>query len=847
MLQDKGDLLLNAGLSLSAFNPVISQYYIQRVIIPARLPTLATLIFILFAAIGVSPSSADTIWVMREGDMMIQLDQHALSSHGLSVRPMTEESHSNDRFSIDLTIANADEIAFLSDQGVVHEWYSNDLSVAGGLRIISRHGSSTVYDFKIMAEDSDSIRMQYTFSGDSDSITLTSHVLELHGFRASFNQNELSLTLPAETIRISHDLADALGDPHLTGLSIGWLVVQGSVVRESGEEPLMKVVDPVMSSGGVAGLGGDMTFCQLFDLRQFGRSGSTVGFAMATTSWNVGTADLLWFANPSPFHPVIGMNMYRLEDDQFFQIGQSWLKHGFFALNSEQCGTVCTYEAGHSVGNWLGVGCTDTYGANLNASQSNLGPRYEINPWTGQFEFSGSHLSTFHSHDGQIDHRIQVADKELDFFRHPTATYFAEGYYIVSDDNNHMNNASWKPITIEGVPGETWTIGMSSANVRPETGFAIDAWTDARHTIIAQEVPPVEFVSSDGRCILAMKAWNTTSITWRYEYAIMNVDMNRKVGSFTIPVSMNTNILSTGFYAVPSHDEIYSNDSWTVTIDETNITWSTTTNPLRWGTMYNFWFVADAPPADITVTLGLFDPGNPTSVTGITTGPDPDGPGCVVMNAAIAEESAIAKNRYISFQPGNMNINTAIRVRLKSLMHPPNPDETTPDFSEFEDQIRWVGPPAEFMEITGSIPTFMGAALQCEPFYTDWGDIDLLYVYGSEIVPSSEYEVQMLHEHCIDLSDESSYSGILTIPTAKWSDVIEPFYSDTEPTDQPDINDVFAEVGKFLGVLKPIKSRSQLQPNIPNPAKNISIDSVLRSVNAWLGSSYPFSGPVSCP
>ncbi|MCH7705274.1 MAG: hypothetical protein IIB61_09180 [Planctomycetes bacterium] len=105
----------------------------------------------------------------------------------------------------------------------------------------------------------------------------------------------------------------------------------------------------------------DMTFCQLYDLRQHGRVGSVVGLALATTSWNVGTADLMWFQSPDPRHPFIVQNLYRIEADRFEQIGQSWIKHGFFALDDEQCGVPCTYEDGHSRGSWLGVGCTDTY------------------------------------------------------------------------------------------------------------------------------------------------------------------------------------------------------------------------------------------------------------------------------------------------------------------------------------------------------------------------------------------------------------------------------------------------------------------------------------------------------
>jgi len=174
MLRYMGDFLINTGRDFSASNSCSAQHCILRTIIPARLSTFMLIIFALLVTINVSTSQAATTWVLRDGNMTIHLDQHALSSHGLSVRTMMKGSDSNDRFSTELAIANADEVAFLSDGGVVHEWYSHDLSVAGGLRILSRHGSSTVYDFRIISDDSDSARVQFNFSSDSESDNLKS-------------------------------------------------------------------------------------------------------------------------------------------------------------------------------------------------------------------------------------------------------------------------------------------------------------------------------------------------------------------------------------------------------------------------------------------------------------------------------------------------------------------------------------------------------------------------------------------------------------------------------------------------------------------------------------------------
>lgn len=806
---------------------------------------LSGLVFLVTLSFTYTPTFAESVWVMRNADMTIHLNQDVLASHGLTVQSLTRRSLRKNEASIEVTIANNDDIAFLADRDSVNEWYASTLSIAEGLRFVSRSGSQTVYDFNIAFDEFNPYSL---LNADSTSSSdPSSPALELHGFRVGFNASQSSIILPGESIRISASLASALGDPHLAGLSIGWAVTRGVTVLERGSDSNLEILRPVThEEGQIAGRSGDMTFCELYGLRQFGRSGSTVGLAMTTTSWNVGSADLQWFAIPNSNHPVIAMNMYRLEDDRFQQIGQSWLKHGFFALDSEQCGTPCRYEPGHAAGNWLGKGCTDTYTAGLNASQSNLGPRYEVNPWTGAWSFSGSHLSVFHSH-APAEHQLQVVDNDVDPAQHAVATFYAEGYYIVGDDGNHMNNASWKPITVSGSPGSTWNFGMSNFSIRPETGFAIDAWSDARKTVIAQEVPPVEFISPDGRCVLAVKTKKINLKLWHYEYALLNVDMHRKVKSFSIPLSVDTSASNIGFSAVRSHDEPFNNVPWTPSVSTGAITWSTVNNPIRWGTLYNFWFDADTPPTDTTVTLELFEPGTVTSVAGITTGPNPTGPDCLILSPATADITQINKNRYISFTPGNAMQSAAIRVRLTSLMQPANPAGNEPDYSLFEGQLRWVGEPISYPEATEGEPSFTAAKLQCEPFFRDWGDIDILYVYGDDIVPSSMYDIQLIHESCINANNESQYTEILSIPTAKWGDIVTPFIHDPNITFQPDITDVLAVVDKFLGVLNPIKARSQVQPNIPDPTLGVGIADILNVVDAWLGTSYPFAGPSSCP
>jgi hypothetical protein len=125
-------------------------------------------------------------------------------------------------------------------------------------------------------------------------------------------------------------------------------------------------------------------------------------------------------------------------------------------------------------------------------------------------------------------------------------------------------------------------------------------------------MPVEEFVSPDGRAVIAAKAIPLGGDTYRYEYAIMNVDMDAQIGAFAVPIDGRMNARDAGFYAVPHHGEPVNtaapdavpiaNEDWAISIDADAVRWETTDggdgafNPIRWGTTYNFWFTADADP-----------------------------------------------------------------------------------------------------------------------------------------------------------------------------------------------------------------------------------------------------------
>jgi hypothetical protein len=798
---------------------------------------------------------ADGLWVVHKANVGLRLDPQALEHLDLAV-PGNDRSGRAPLARFEMIVSPSSEISFLIAQGRVKDLLFDRIDLGESLRITRDLRQSHISDLLLVDNDGSESTVRISPN------TLGTHwgALLLSGVRASFHKPSRTFTMHSESVLISKGLAEILGDSQLEGARIGSMVLQGTAKFADGVQAEAEVewggddrlpLDVMAAS---APDGGDVTFCELYDLRQFGRVGSVVGLAVATTSWNVGTKDVPWFALPDETHPFIGQNLYRLKDDRFEQIGQSWVKHGFFALSNTQCGGTCTFESGHSGGNWLGQGCTDTYSSSLNASQSSLGPRFEINPWNGDYNYATSLMNPNNnppSNDG-ITRRLQVHDDDLNPALNSGATYYVEGYYVVAGDEDvfHLNNAAWKQVTPNGSPGGTWNFSMSGFSTPPNIGFAADAWLGAQETVIAQEFPVIEKQSRDGRSVLYAKAKEVGSGVYRYEYALLNVDMDRKVGSFRVPFRPGTNISNVGFYAVKSHGEPYSNDPWTAAVSSNAVEWSTVDNPIRWGTLFNFRFDADVPPFDTTITVGLFDPGDPTSLNAVSTGPDPRDANCDVVESPVAADPSMVINRYIAVEGGQAGESTALRVRLSALLRDPDSgvaSSQASQFEQFEGEVRWVGPPATYDDGMGG--TFQASALQCTPHFIDWSAVGPVYIHGSEILPDSTYEVQALHEACgAILTDESKYSPAASIETAHWGDVAAPFGTLEDANGQPNFADVSAILDTFRGSVGSIgTARAQLQPNEPDPSSNVNFADVSTGVDSFRGFGYPFSGPTSCP
>jgi hypothetical protein len=103
--------------------------------------------------------------------------------------------------------------------------------------------------------------------------------------------------------------------------------------------------------------------------------------------------------------------------------------------------------------------------------------------------------------------------------------------------------------------------------------------------------------------------------TWHYEYAVQNLNSHQSGGTFSVDLPDGVNVTNIGFHDVDYHSgEPYSGTDWTASVSGNAITWATqpfavnaNANALRWASLYNFRFDADAPPTCYgNATIGLF-------------------------------------------------------------------------------------------------------------------------------------------------------------------------------------------------------------------------------------------------
>lgn len=346
----------------------------------------------------------------------------------------------------------------------------------------------------------------------------------------------------------------------------------------------------------------------------WGSIGSTSAYSFATTACNMGDSELVW-VGASDQHPVVGHNVYRFENGRFEQLGMGWVKHGFAALQRDLC---CSCSPSSSISS-LGVGCSDPYSASLNGTQYTLGPRTEINAFSGQVTWPiGSQVPLVPA-TSVLDRRVQVPTDAMDPALHPSAVYIVEAVYASPDDaqaGNGYDNASYRPYRRSGA------VFQGAFDMEPigatERGLpALHAWTRFSATAQIHEVR----LPGEGAFWVASDAIDEGGGTWRYEMAVFNLNSERGVAALAVPSGNSPRDFEMAFPRSHSGDP-RSNAPWTRNAVNGLVAWSApnyvvdpNANAILWGTTYSFSFRSDSPPVDSTGTLVLFQGQGPATLS----------------------------------------------------------------------------------------------------------------------------------------------------------------------------------------------------------------------------------------
>ena len=564
--------------------------------------------------------------IVASGSVAMDLDLNRLNGVGSATKLDTWrfEVRPNSFFTI-LVFNNVLRGPTLGSMGLIPENSATlpaSLQASSNQLVIEKIPSSDPYD--IVVRDGKTGFIFFNIEGNLYDYDVKAQLLSITGGRLLVSKEF------AESLGRSSDVGAVVGQ-----ISIGATMQPVEITRLDENGDVKSATLPALNQPGVGTVPGpDVIIGELIGLVQSetGSVGGRVGLALGTDACNKGTIDVDWFALPSNDHPFIPQNVYRMSGSadntqRFEQIGQSWGKHAFTAASSNTCGFGCNGIGGSH----LGSGCSDAYGAGLNGSQTGIGSRAWVNPFTGNFVGSTANNHSGHTHD-VTSHRILVDVNDLNTSLNPGAAYFAEAQYVVPHEYtwcqshpgqcNMYNNASYRRYSVAGI-NQPFTFSSAGPSVREQP--AIMAWTGA--TVNQVQPDP----GNDGIWFMGYKVTNIGANLWHYEYAVYNQNLDRAIQSFSVPLGCGITVSNLGFHAPENppgfandgtcNSAGYSNAPWTTNQTCQALGWSSETfaqncnaNAIRFGTLYNFRFDSNRPPQAGNATIGFFKTGAPITV-----------------------------------------------------------------------------------------------------------------------------------------------------------------------------------------------------------------------------------------
>ncbi|MHC4948878.1 MAG: hypothetical protein ACYTG1_11540, partial [Planctomycetota bacterium] len=267
-------------------------------------------------ALTVSPASADDdaaatgrLWQVRGGTTTITFDAEAMAPAEVrlggaaafgDVLPESPERR--------LAVRRGSSLTFSVVDGSVAEVVGGSILHLGDITLETPRGPLVFSDLAIAPVPEQGFSASW----------LAKPVRGGEGFtlgrvKAGFDASSSTITIRSAELRLAPQVAAALGDARFAESVIGAVTIRAGVRAVS--DPAGDFEGPPeageRASASSRAAGPDMTFCQLYGLYMptGSRVGDVVGLAVATTSWNIGDADLMWFPMPNEEHPFIVMNL----------------------------------------------------------------------------------------------------------------------------------------------------------------------------------------------------------------------------------------------------------------------------------------------------------------------------------------------------------------------------------------------------------------------------------------------------------------------------------------------------------------------------------------------------------
>jgi hypothetical protein len=571
--------------------------------------------------------AAEQTWRVRDGVVSVSLFRQIIQGCNLNLVDVNQTGTPREDMeeAVGFSITKGSDLEFSVLGGTYRGWNGGHIATQGGFTLKSAKSSLSLQNFMVVQRENGTPHNLYVVAGKDPNAPA---VFDMMAIKVMFDRQDRGLVFGYADLVLNAHGAELLGRPDLANQVLGMITFTGSagfVAGDANDQPTQPTARPTGLDG--TPLNGDIQLFELYSCQSFGRVGTypngTSGLGMATTSCNVTTItgdNVNWY---SPFngstmderHPVIAMNMYRLRSvtgagTRLEHIGVGWVKHGFLSLNSSQCGSCQDPGGGHL----LGVRCSDTYGSSLNASRSYLGPRDEVNAFTGRWECTGSYFANYlndcvdrftTSGLSPIDHRLQVRDQDL---LTANSQYFYEAYYVSENDADRYNSAGWRRVT------PSWSAAQVKFNFTDNTpianGVLVDTWGQ-------MQPAPRSQPQDEGDILVAVEVTDLGNGTWHYEFAVYNHTSNRQVRTFSVPIPNGANITNIEFHD-PDFD---ANNDWTPVVQNGAVTWSTDTyaenpqaNSIEWSSLYNFRFDANVAPENGIVGQVMFRPGTAQSL-----------------------------------------------------------------------------------------------------------------------------------------------------------------------------------------------------------------------------------------